>query len=138
MTQAFLHVAIPVLYVYDEDTVPSEAPGFDMGLLPLVSRVLKDRAGTTKVTVITGAPAPAAALDSAFTHLALQYAKLEKASPEAGNLIAAEFIADNFDAEAVLEHLARLVKERQRELAEQVDALGKRERTDEDAGASPP
>ncbi len=126
MAQAFLHVAIPVLYVYDEGIVPPGAPGFDMGLLPVVSRVLKDHAGTEQVTVITGAPHPVGALDSAFTHLALQYPSLKKATPEAGNLIVAEFIADNFDADAVLAHLARIVEERQKQLAEQVESLGRR------------
>jgi hypothetical protein len=124
--RAFLQVAIPILYVYDEDVVPPDAPGFDMGLLPVVSRVLKDHAGTDEVTVITGAPTPAQALDSAFTHLALQYGSLQKASAEAGNLIVAEFVADNFDAEKVLEHLKRIVDERQRELQEQVDAVTRR------------
>lgn len=123
MTRAFLQVAIPVLYVYDEGEVPTESPGFDMGMLPVVSRVLKDHAGTDKVTVITGAPAPSGDLPSAFTHLALQYANLKKASPEAGHLLAAEFVADNFDAEKVLKHLEKIVEERQRELAEQVEGL---------------
>lgn len=137
MGQAFLQVAIPVLYVYDEAEVPTAAPGFDMGLLPMVSRVLKDHAGTTNVTVITGAPAPVQAIDQAFTHLALQYPKLQKASPEAGNLIAAEFIADNFDADAVLEHLTRIVEERQRQLAEEVESFASRARDVRPLGEQP-
>ena len=140
--QAFLQVAIPVLYVYDPDVRPEAPPGFDLGMLPVVSRVLKDHAGTSKVTVVTGAPTPAHALDKAFTHLALQYATLKKASPEAGNLLAAEFIADNFDGDAVLEHLARILKERQREVAEQVESLSGARRTTiedvRDADLAPP
>jgi thiamine monophosphate kinase len=122
MPPAFLQVAIPVLYVYDEGTLPESPPGFDMGLLPVISRALKENANTSKVTVVTGAPTSADELPRAFTSLGLQYASLTRASPEAGNLMVAEFVADHFDAEAVLEHLQRLVEERQRELAEGVEA----------------
>ena len=59
MPPAFLQVAIPVLYVYDEGTLPEVPPGFDMGLLPVISRALKEHANTSKVTVITGAPTAA-------------------------------------------------------------------------------
>jgi hypothetical protein len=114
MPQGFLEVAIPVLYVYDEDAMPTAPPGFDMNLLPVISRVLKRHAGTGQVTVITGTPTTPDALGSAFTRLALQYAELEKASPEAANLIVAEAVADNFDAEAVVAHLQRIVEERKK------------------------
>lgn len=126
MPPAFLQVAIPVLYVYDEDTVPEVPPGFDMGLLPVISRALKEHANTPKVTVITGAPTSADDLSRAYASLALQYAHIQKASPEAGNLLVAEFVADHFDPEAVLDHLQRLVEERQRELAETVEAHTRR------------
>lgn len=126
MPPAFLQVAIPVLYVYDEGTLPEVPPGFDMGLLPVISRALKEHANTTKVTVITGAPTAAEDLPRAYTSLGLQYATLQKASPEAGNLLVAEFVADHFDMEAVLEHLARIREERQRELAEGVEAHRRR------------
>lgn len=121
MPPAFLQVAIPVLYVYDEGSLPEAPPGFDMGLLPVISRALKEHANTSKVTVITGAPTSADDLTRAFTSLGLQYANLTRASPEAGNLMVAEFVADHFDVDAVLEHLKRLVEERQRELAESVE-----------------
>ena len=126
MPPAFLQVAIPVLYVYDEGTLPEVPPGFDMGLLPVISRALKEHANTTKVTVITGAPTAAEDLPRAYTSLGLQYASLQKASPEAGNLLVAEFVADHFDMEAVLEHLGRIREERQRELAEGVEAHRRR------------
>lgn len=122
MPPAFLQVAIPVLYVYDEGTLPEVPPGFDMGLLPVISRALKEHANTSKVTVITGAPTAADDLPRAYTSLGLQFAGLTRATPEAGNLMVAEFVADHFDAEAVLEHLKRLVEERQKELAESVEA----------------
>jgi hypothetical protein len=112
MAQPFLQVAIPILYVYDPDARPAQGPGFDMNLLPVISRALKLRAGTEQLTVITGTPTTPEGLTDAYTNLALRYPELQKASPEAANLIAAEFIADNFDAEAVLEHLQRLVEER--------------------------
>lgn len=112
MPQGFLQVAIPVLYVYDPDAMPTKAPGFDMNLLPVISRALKTRAGTEQVTVITGTPTTLDSLAEAFTQLALRYPELQRASPEAANLMAAEFVADNFDARAVLEHLQRLVEER--------------------------
>lgn len=139
MPPAFLQVAIPVLYVYDEGTLPEVPPGFDMGLLPVISRALKEHANTSKVTVITGAPTASEDLPRAYTTLGLQYSSIQKASPEAGNLLVAEFIADHFDPEAVLDHLQRLVEERQRELAESVEAharrtgLGEGEESDEDA-----
>lgn len=126
MPPAFLQVAIPVLYVYDEGTLPEAPPGFDMGLLPVISRALKEHANTGKVTVITGAPTSAEDLSRAYTNLGLQYATIQKASPEAGNLLVAEFVADHFDAEAVLEHLKRIVEERQKELAETVEAHRRR------------
>lgn len=122
MPPAFLQVAIPVLYVYDEGVLPDVPPGFDMGLLPVISRALKEHANSTRVTVITGAPTSAEELARAYTSLGLQYRNIQKASPEAGNLMVAEFVADHFDPEAVLEHLQRLVAERQRELAESVEA----------------
>jgi hypothetical protein len=126
MPPAFLQVAIPVLYVYDEGTIPEAPPGFDMGLLPVISRALKEHANTGKVTVITGAPTSAEDLSRAFTNLGLQHASIQKASPEAGNLLVAEFVADHFDAEAVLDHLKRIVEERQKELAEGVEAHRRR------------
>jgi hypothetical protein len=121
MAPAFLQVAIPVLYVYDEGTLPDAPPGFDMGLLPVVSRALKEHANTGKVTVITGAPTSSEDLPRAFTNLGLQYATIQRASPEAGNLLVAEFVADHFDGEAVLDHLKRIMAERQRELLESVE-----------------
>lgn len=130
MPPAFLQVAIPVLYVYDEDVVPDAPPGFDMSLLPVISRALKEHANTTKVTVITGAPTAAEELPRSFTSLALQAANLQRASPEAGNLLVAEFVADHFDTEAVMEHLQRIVAERARELAESVEAHTRRAKKD--------
>lgn len=112
MSQGFLQVSIPVLYVYDADAMPTEPPGFDMNLLPVISRALKVRAGTGQVTVITGTPTTPDNLVEAYTRLALQYGELQKASPEAANLIIAEFIADNFDPEQVRDHLAKLIEER--------------------------
>lgn len=126
MPPAFLQVAIPVLYVYDDGTLPEAPPGFDMGLLPVVSRALKEHANTSKVTVITGAPTAADDLSRAYTSLGLQYASIKKASPEAGNLLVAEFVADHFDLDAVLDHLKRIQEERQRELAETVEAHRRR------------
>lgn len=123
MPPAFLQVAIPVLYVYDEGALPEAPPGFDMGLLPVISRALKEHANTSRVTVITGAPTAAEDLPRAYTSLGLQYATLQKASPEAGNLLVAEFVADHFDLDAVLDHLTRIRDERQRELAESVEGL---------------
>ena len=147
MPPAFLQVAIPVLYVYDEGTLPEAPPGFDMGLLPVISRALKEHANTSRVTVITGGPTPAEDLPRAFTSLGLQYAHLQRASPEAGNLLVAEFVADHFDMDSVIDHLHRIRDERQRELAESVEMhttkKGKREGGedgDEDepvAGANP-
>jgi hypothetical protein len=131
---AFLQVAIPVLYVYDEGTLPEAPPGFDMGLLPVISRALKEHANTSRVTVITGAPTAAEDLPRAFTSLGLQHAGLTKASPEAGNLMVAEFVADHFDLDAVLEHLHRLKEEREKELAESVDAHTRRRSGDGGAG----
>lgn len=122
MPPAFLQVAIPVLYVYDEGVLPEVPPGFDMGLLPVISRALKEHANTPKVTVITGAPTAAEELPRAFTSLGLQYANLQRATPEAGNLMVAEFVADHFDLDAVMEHLVRLKEEREAELAETVEA----------------
>lgn len=115
MAQGFLQVCIPVLYVYDADAMPTQPPGFDMNLLPVVSRALKTRAGTAQVTVITGTPTTPESLGEAFTRLALQYAELQKASPEAANLIVAEFVADTFDAEMVIEHLKSIVEQRRKE-----------------------
>ncbi|GEM_PF-3717584 len=132
MPPAFLQVAIPVLYVYDEGALPEAPPGFDMSLLPVISRALKEHANTSKVTVITGAPTSADDLPRAYTGLGLQYASIQKASPEAGNLLVAEFVADHFDAEAVLEHLRRIVEERQKELAESVEAHRRRAGADEE------
>jgi hypothetical protein len=132
MPPAFLQVAIPVLYVYDEETLPDVPPGFDMGLLPVISRALKEHANTSRVTVITGAPTAAEDLPRAYTNLGLQYGNLKKASPEAGNLLVAEFIADHFDIEMVLDHLQRIRDERQRELAEGVEAHRKRTGGDEE------
>lgn len=126
MPPAFLQVAIPVLYVYDEGVLPEVPPGFDMGLLPVISRALKEHANTPHVTVITGAPTAEDDLSRAFVNLGLQYATIQKASPEAGNLLVAEFVADHFDAERVLEHLTRIVEERHRELAETVEAHARR------------
>lgn len=126
MPPAFLQVAIPVLYVYDEGTLPEAPPGFDMGLLPVVSRALKEHANTSKVTVITGAPTASEDLPRAYTSLGLQYSTIKKASPEAGNLLVAEFVADHFDLDAVLDHLKRIQEERQRELAESVEAHRRR------------
>jgi hypothetical protein len=120
MPPAFLQVAIPVLYVYDDGMLPEAPPGFDMGLLPVISRALKEHANTSKVTVITGAPTSSEDLPRAYTSLGLQYATIQRASPEAGNLLVAEFVADHFDGEAVLDHLKRILEERQRELAESV------------------
>ena len=136
MPPAFLQVAIPVLYVYDEGSLPEAPPGFDMSLLPVISRALKEHANTTKVTVITGAPTAADDLPRAYTSLGLQYATLQKATPEAGNLLVAEFIADHFDLDAVLDHLKRIHEERQKELAESVDAYTGRR--DADAEPTPP
>jgi hypothetical protein len=141
MPPAFLQVAIPVLYVYDEGSLPEVPPGFDMGLLPVISRALKEHANTSKVTVITGAPTAAEDLPRAYTSLGLQYANLQKASPEAGNLLVAEFVADHFDIDAVLDHLNRIRDERQRELAEGVEAHRKRigeEKLDEDESSGGP
>jgi hypothetical protein len=135
MPPAFLQVAIPVLYVYDEGSLPEAPPGFDMGLLPVISRALKEHANTSKVTVITGAPTSAEDLSRAYTNLGLQHAHIQKASPEAGNLLVAEFVADHFDADAVLEHLQRIVQERQRELAESVEAHRRRTAAGEDEPA---
>lgn len=112
MAQAFLQVTIPVLYVYDTGHFPENPPGFDMNLLPVISRVLKEHAGTRNLTVITGAPTLVSGLDTAFTQLALQYPNLQKASPDAGNLILAEMASDNFDPEAVIEHLKRFIEAR--------------------------
>ena len=75
MPPAFLQVAIPVLYVYDEGTLPEVPPGFDMGLLPVISRALKEHANTSKVTVITGAPTAAEDLPRAYTSLGLPIVK---------------------------------------------------------------
>lgn len=141
MPPAFLQVAIPVLYVYDEGTLPEVPPGFDMGLLPVISRALKEHANTSKVTVITGAPTGAEDLPRAYTNLGLQYATLQRASPEAGNLLVAEFVADHFDVDAVFEHLARIRDERQRELAESVErhtGKGEEEPPAEDADDDKP
>ena len=144
MPPAFLQVAIPVLYVYDEGTLPEAPPGFDMGLLPVISRALKEHANTSKVTVITGGPTSAEDLPRAFTSLGLQYAHLQRASPEAGNLLVAEFVADHFDMDSVIDHLHRIRDERQRELAETVEMhttkKGKREsgEDEEDAPADEP
>jgi len=113
MPQAFIQVAIPVLYVYDPEHFPEEPPGFDMNLLPVISRVLKEHAGTPNVTVITGTPTHVKELDTAYTHLALQYPNLQKATPDAGNLILAELAADNFDPESVREHLSRHIEARE-------------------------
>ena len=121
MAQPFLQVAIPILYVYDADATPGHGPGFDMNLLPVISRALKMRAGTEHLTVITGTPTTPDSLTDAYTNLALRYPELQKASPEAANLIAAEFIADNFDAEAVLAHLRRIVDERSVKLKDAED-----------------
>lgn len=126
MPPAFLQVAIPVLYVYDDGTLPEAPPGFDMGLLPVISRALKEHANTSKVTVITGAPTTAEELPRAYTSLGLQYATIKKASPEAGNLLVAEFVADHFDLDAVLDHLKRIQQERQREMAETIEAHRRR------------
>ncbi|HWG92511.1 MAG TPA: hypothetical protein VNZ52_16820 [Candidatus Thermoplasmatota archaeon] len=112
MTRAFIQVAIPVLYVYDPEHFPEKPPGFDMSLLPVISRVLKEHAGTPNVTVITGAPTLIPGLQTAFTQLALQYPTLQKASPDAGNLILAELATENFDPESVLEHLRRFIEAR--------------------------
>jgi hypothetical protein len=140
MPPAFLQVAIPVLYVYDEGSLPEAPPGFDMGLLPVISRALKEHANTNRVTVITGAPTAADDLPRAYTSLGLQYATIKKASPEAGNLLVAEFVADHFDLDAVLEHLKRIQEERQRELAETVEAhrrrTGGEEAGEEEGGVS--
>lgn len=141
MPPAFLQVAIPVLYVYDDGTLPEVPPGFDMGLLPVISRALKEHANTSKVTVITGAPTAAEDLPRAYTSLGLQYANLQRASPEAGNLLVAEFVADHFDIDAVLDHLGRIKEERQRELAEGVEMHRKRSggaAGDEDEGRGEP
>lgn len=126
MPPAFLQVAIPVLYVYDEGTLPEAPPGFDMGLLPVISRALKEHANTSRVTVITGAPTSAEDLPRSYTSLGLQYATIKKASPEAGNLLVAEFVADHFDLDAVMEHLKRIQQERQREMAETIEAHRRR------------
>lgn len=135
MPPAFLQVAIPVLYVYDDGTLPEVPPGFDMGILPVISRALKEHANTTKVTVITGAPTAAEDLPRAYTSLGLQYANLKRASPEAGNLLVAEFVADHFDIDSVLDHLNRIREERQRELAEGIEEHRRRTgATDEPAG----
>ena len=120
MPPAFLQVAVPILYVYDPDALPTEAPGFDMNLLPVVSRALKVHAGTEQVTVITGTPTSQENLGEAFTRLALQYGELQRATADASNLIAAEFLADNFDAEAVIAHLQRIVEERRKQLEDEV------------------
>lgn len=120
MPPAFLQVAVPVLYVYDPDALPTEAPGFDMNLLPVVSRALKVHAATKAVTVITGTPTAPEHLGDAFTRLALQYSELQRATEEASNLIAAEFIADNFDAEAIIGHLQRIVEERRKQVEDEV------------------
>lgn len=133
MPPAFLQVAIPVLYVYDQGMLPDVPPGFDMGLLPVISRALKEHANTTKVTVITGAPTAAEDLPRAFTGLGLQYANLTKATPEAGNLLVAEFIADHFDIDAVHEHLTRIKEERQKELAEGIEQHRRRTGIADDA-----
>ena len=133
MPPAFLQVAIPVLYVYDEGTLPEAPPGFDMSLLPVISRALKEHANTPKVTVITGAPTAAEDLPRAYTSLGLQHATLQKASPEAGNLLVAEFVADHFDLESVLEHLQRIRDDRQKELAESVEAHRRRVGSVEDS-----
>lgn len=133
MPPAFLQVAIPVLYVYDEGLLPEVPPGFDMGLLPVISRALKEHANTPRVTVITGAPTASEELARAFTSLGLQYANLQRASPEAGNLMVAEFVADHFDIESVIDHLNRLKEERQKELAETVEAHTRRKGDREDA-----
>lgn len=132
MPPAFLQVAIPVLYVYDEGTLPDVPPGFDMGLLPVISRALKEHANTPKVTVITGAPTAAEDLPRAYTSLGLQYANLQRASPEAGNLLVAEFIADHFDIDSVIDHLHRIREERQKELAEGVEMHRKRSGASDD------
>lgn len=118
MAQGFLQVVLPVLYVYDPDSVPTEPPGFDTDLLPIVSRALKNHAGTAQLTVITGAPTTPDGLADAFTRLALQYPELRRASVEAANLLCAEFVADNFDGEAVLGHLQRILEQRRKEGAE--------------------
>lgn len=139
MPPAFLQVAIPILYVYDEGTLPEAPPGFDMGLLPVISRALKEHANTSKVTVITGAPTASEDLPRSFTSLGLQYAHLQRASPEAGNLLVAEFVADHFDLESVIDHLHRIRDERQRELAEgvQMHTTKKGGLADEDEDAEP-
>lgn len=137
MPPAFLQVAIPVLYVYDEGSLPDVPPGFDMGLLPVISRALKEHANTPKVTVITGAPTAAEDLPRAYTSLGLQYANLQRASPEAGNLLVAEFVADHFDIDAVIDHLHRIRDERQKELTEGVEMHRKRANASEDAAGGP-
>ena len=137
MPPAFLQVAIPVLYVYDEGSLPDVPPGFDMGLLPVISRALKEHANTTKVTVITGAPTAAEDLPRAYTSLGLQYANLQRASPEAGNLLVAEFVADHFDIDAVIEHLHRIRDERQKELAEGLEMHRKRAGATDDPAGGP-
>ena len=135
MPPAFLQVAIPVLYVYDEGVLPEAPPGFDMSLLPVISRALKEHANSTKVTVITGAPTAAEELPRSFTSLALQSANLQRASPEAGNLLVAEFVADHFDGDAVLEHLQRIMAERAKELAESVEAHTRKSKGEREGAA---
>lgn len=121
MTRVFLQVAIPVLYVYDPDEDPERVPGFDMNLLPVTSRVLKEHAGTLNVTVITGTPTTPEELPEAFTRLALSLPDLQRASPEAGALALAELAMENFDGEAVRAALDRLLSEREKRAKEEVE-----------------
>lgn len=121
MARAFLQLAIPVLYVYDPEARVEHLPGFDMNLLPVVSRVLKEHAGTKDVTVVTGTPTTPDELPAAFTRLALSVPDLQRASPEAGAMALAEMALDNFDAEAVRAQLERLVAERESAAKEEVE-----------------
>ncbi len=112
MAKAFIELVLPVLAVYDDDAEISRTPSFDVNILPVVSRVLKNHWGTEDVTVITGTPVPPHDAASAFTDLALRYSDLKRADPAASAMVLCELILENFDADLVREKLDALITAR--------------------------
>lgn len=102
----FAHFAVPIIVVWDADAQPpSTAPS---SVFPIISRSVKNRLGTDKVTVLAGSPTNPESLHAGLVFLALQYGELQKIEPGAADLVAAEFIADNFNVDAVMKHLQHL------------------------------
>ncbi len=112
MTKAFMELAIPVLAVYDDDAEVVRPPSFDVNILPIVSRVLKNHWGTDDVTVISGTPVPPSEVDTALTDLALRASDLKRADPSASAMVLCELIMENFDADLVKEKLDELIRKR--------------------------